>query len=98
MRKVESWSDSAAELLSGHPGAAVLPDNLHQVADSLLPLLVVLNTRLGTNVWIAKSYLPFEVLTPIVVIASISALGPPLDFLDLPVRLEGLGEFPVLTL
>ena len=44
------------------------------------------------------SYLPFEVLTPIVVITSISALGPPLDFLDLPVRLEGLGEFPVLTL
>ena len=40
-----SWSNLVAELLSGHPVAAVLPDNLHQVADSLLPLLVVLNTR-----------------------------------------------------
>ena len=43
------------------------------------------------------SYLPFEVLTPIVVITSISALVRLLDFLDLPVRLNGLGEHPVLT-
>ena len=97
MRKVESWSDSAAELLSGHPGAAVLPDNFHQVADSFLPLLVVLNTRWRWRSRISMSYLPFEVLTPIVVITSISALVRLLDFLDLPVRLNGLGEHPVLT-